>query len=176
MVRRKQFMILLIISVILVGCQNSEVEGNKDTPSSSGEGQDQPAATPEILDPTPETIERIEATPALVRGKDYLLARAVSDLSTRLGVSEDDIQVVRMEAVEWSDSSLGCPAEGMDYAQVITPGYEITLQVDEVEYRYHSDKDQFMVLCSEDGIPKLLPIPIQPGDKIQDGSPWMPVD
>ena len=105
-----------------------------------------------------------------------MVSRAVSDLMQRLGVLEEEIQFVSVEAVEWSDSSLGCPQEGMAYAQVMTPGYEIILQANGEEYRYHSDKEQFMVLCTEDDTPELLLIPIQPGDKIQDDSPWMPVD
>ena len=111
-----------------------------------------------------------------MRGEPYIVGRAVSDLAQRLGLSEGDIQVVSVEAVEWSDSSLGCPAEGMDYAQVITPGYEVILQVDQDVYSYHSDEGLLMVLCGEDGTPEILPIPIQPGEKIRDGSPWVPVD
>jgi hypothetical protein len=176
--RRKQYMILLIVVVMLVSCQTSSVEIEKNLPSSSGEGQEQPSATPKMPDSTSEieAVEPIENTSTLRRGDDVLISRAISDLTRRLSVMEDEIQVVSVEAVEWPDSSLGCPVEGRDYAQVITPGYEILLQVGENIYRYHSDKEQFMLLCAEDGTPEMLEIPIQPGDKIQDDSPWMPVD
>ncbi len=176
MQRRIAVGLLLIISLTFVGCQTKGATGEKNVPVPSAEGQDQPIETPQAPEPTEESLERMENTPAPMRGEEYIVARAVSDLSQRLGVAEDDIQVVGVEAVEWSDSSLGCPAEGMDYAQVITPGYEITLRVDEKEYSYHSDEGRFMLLCAEDGTVEILPIPIQPGDKIQDDSPWMPVD
>ena len=52
------------------------------------------------------------------------LARAA--LAQELAVAEADIAVVAVEETEWRDSSLGCPKPGMNYLQVITPGYKIT--------------------------------------------------
>ena len=173
---RRIIWILLVFSVLLVSCQTMESTSVKELPASSEGGQDQPAASPQTSDPTPDTVDPIEDIPAPKRGEEYMLSRALADLTQRLDMPEDEIQVVSVEAVEWSDSSLGCPSEGMDYAQVITPGYEIILQADGAEYRYHSDKEHFMVLCGEGNTPELLLIPIQPGEKIQDGSPWMPVE
>lgn len=45
------------------------------------------------------------------------------DAASRLGVPASQLSVVRVEARQWSDSSLGCPQPGLLYAQVITPGY-----------------------------------------------------
>ena len=47
---------------------------------------------------------------------------ALRDAATVLGVPANQLQVVQVEAVEWSDASLGCPRPGAMYAQVITPG------------------------------------------------------
>jgi hypothetical protein len=41
--------------------------------------------------------------------------------------------------MEWRDASLGCPVKGMMYAQVITPGFKITLEFEEQTYSYHTD-------------------------------------
>lgn len=38
-----------------------------------------------------------------------------------------NIEVISVKAVQWPDSSLGCPQPGMMYAQVITSGYQVTL-------------------------------------------------
>ena len=54
-----------------------------------------------------------------------------------------------MEAVEWSDASLGCPQEGFMYAQVITPGYLIILEAQGEQYEYHTDQTTNVVLCQE---------------------------
>ena len=79
---------------------------------------------------------------------------ARQDLAQRLGVKAEDIAVQAVEAVEWSDASLGCPQLGMMYAQVITPGYRIRLQAGDQIYEYHSDQRR-AILCE----PKLRPGP-----------------
>src|SRR5262245_26364313 len=58
-----------------------------------------------------------------------LLADAKADAAKRTGKSDKEITVVSAERVSWSDASMGCPAPGMMYAQVIVPGYRIILRV-----------------------------------------------
>ena len=55
---------------------------------------------------------------------------AVADLAERQGADPADIEVVSVENVTWPDSSLGCPEEGMQYAQVLTDGVLIVLELD----------------------------------------------
>lgn len=76
---------------------------------------------------------------------------ATNDLAAELGVSPDEIKVTTVQAVDFPDSSLGCPEEGMMYAQVITPGYALMLEVDGTVYEYHgTDKaDGHVVRCEE---------------------------
>lgn len=74
---------------------------------------------------------------------------AVEDLSRRLGVTRDQIQVRVVEKAEWRDSSLGCPEPGKAYAQVITPGYRIVLEAQGKTYEYHSDEGRRVVLCEK---------------------------
>jgi hypothetical protein len=71
---------------------------------------------------------------------------AKQDLSQMLVIPPDQIAVVRSEAVDWTDSSLGCAAEGRSYDQVITSGYRIILAVEETRYEYHTDS-QRIFLC-----------------------------
>ncbi len=73
------------------------------------------------------------------------LARAA--LAQELALAETDIAVVAVEATEWRDSSLGCPKPGMNYLQVITPGYKITLEAQGKRYEYHSDTNRRVVRC-----------------------------
>ena len=49
----------------------------------------------------------------------------IDDLSKRTGLPKSDIKVVSVEAVQWPDTSLGCPQPDMMYAEVVTPGYRI---------------------------------------------------
>jgi len=77
-----------------------------------------------------------------------LVRLAREDLSERLGVPEGQITVQLVEAVEWRDSSLGCPKPGFQYLQVITPGYRIRLVVDGEIHEYHTD-DKNVVYCEQ---------------------------
>lgn len=103
-----------------------------------------------------------------------IIELVVRDLALRLKLDRDQIQVLSIESVEWVDAGLGCPLPGMGYAQVVTPGYRVTLEAEGDAYLYHTDTKQVFVLCRE-GDPALPVIPVDP-DEIQDGVPWMPVD
>jgi len=74
---------------------------------------------------------------------------AKEDLARRLDVSVSEISVISVEAVDWPDTSLGCPQPGMAYAQVITPGYLIVLGAAAQNYEYHTDEHSFVALCRE---------------------------
>jgi hypothetical protein len=78
-----------------------------------------------------------------------LLEQALADLADRTGLAATAIRVVSVEEVEWSDTSLGCPEEGMMYAQVITPGYLIILEAEGQQYEYHADDEVTVTLCEK---------------------------
>jgi|GEM_PF-1126559 len=64
---------------------------------------------------------------------------AKNDLSQKLNIPIGDIKLVKEEAVDWPDTSLGYPDERMMYAQVITSGFRIILKAQDKLYEYHSD-------------------------------------
>ena len=68
-------------------------------------------------------------------------------LAKELALTAGDIAVVTVEENEWRDSSLGCPKPGINYLQVITPGYNITLEAQGQRYEYHSNTNQRVVRC-----------------------------
>lgn len=61
------------------------------------------------------------------------------DLAARLNIDPDTVKTRSVQAQSWPDRSLGCPKPGVSYAQVVTPGFVIELQVVGRTYRYHSD-------------------------------------
>ena len=67
-------------------------------------------------------------------GQDDAEAEAVRlatrTLSEHLGVDEQSISLDDVVAVDWPDSSLGCPEPGRSYAPIIMSGYRVTLAVD----------------------------------------------
>ncbi len=138
-------------------------EGGEPEPAATGlpteisVPETSPIATPlpseivEPVSPVPKGVEPAVAPADMqpIPGSETALAAAIADLSQQTGVSADQITLVSMEAQEWSDASLGCPQEGMMYAQVITPGYLIILAAQGQQYEYHTDQAANVVLCQQ---------------------------
>ena len=80
---------------------------------------------------------------------DTVIALAIDDLANHLNASPEKIAIVSVNSMEWPNSALGCPLDGMDYLMVITPGFVIVLEADGEQYIYHTDDRQTVVLCAE---------------------------
>jgi hypothetical protein len=74
-------------------------------------------------------------------------------LARDTGVAEADITVKSVDAVEWRNSSLGCPKNGVMYMQVITPGYRIVLSAQGTDYNFHTDMNDRVVKCERPETP-----------------------
>ena len=80
-------------------------------------------------------------------GAEPFVERAREDLAHRTGVDKSEITVVKVEAVDWPDTSLGCPQPDMLVLPVITPGYKIVLSCAGETHVYHSDRGTRVVYC-----------------------------
>jgi len=72
---------------------------------------------------------------------DPRIVAAIDEVSERFGYPRDEITLVSIEAVTWPDTSLGCPATGVEYEQVEVPGYRVTLRWIDVDIVYHGALD-----------------------------------
>ena len=139
-----------LLTFLLTGCQASQTL--PDTPPES------------ISSPIPTlpVTGDIEMTPSLLTpeepGLQELITNIKADLAGRLSLPMEEISLVEVTEVEWSDSSLDCPQEGMSYLQVITPGYRILLQANNQTYEYHTNRDSHFVFCSG-RLPPIIPQP-----------------
>jgi hypothetical protein len=128
------------------------------------------SACNQIMSPTHEITalpaegNNAQMTPALSTPVEsnlqLLINKATTNLAQRLTISENEIVVLEATSVTWPDGSLGCPQEGMVYAQVLTPGYLIRLQSGEQEFEYHASRSTTVIFC-ENPAP---PIPGTPAD------------
>ncbi len=99
-----------------------------------------------ITNPTPEqTKPKITIVPEAVK----LVDQSRQDLSSRIGVNFNEINVISVKAVDWSDASLGCPEPGKMYAQVITPGFEILLEAKGKSYTYNTSLKGEIIYCDK---------------------------
>ena len=80
-----------------------------------------------------------EAGGAGSRTQDRLMLTARADLAKRLGVPVPEIQAAGVTPKTFEDVSLGCPKAGMQYAQVLTEGWVLTLRHGNRDFTYHAD-------------------------------------
>jgi hypothetical protein len=73
-----------------------------------------------------------------------LLKEAMADLASERKVGVDVVTPISVEAHTFPDTSLGVPEEGMVYAQVQTPGYILTLSVEDEIFTYHGSEDRLI--------------------------------
>jgi len=114
---------ILAATAALTVCLLAACGDNPQPESSGANGQDTPLATV-----PPQTLNDRQQQ-----------ARQV--LAERLSAPVDSLALVSDEPVSWSDASLGCPEEGMMYAQVITPGHRITFSYQGERYEVHTSRD-----------------------------------
>ncbi len=69
----------------------------------------------------------------------FMMAR--DDLE-RFGISTVSVKMMTLEKVEWGDASLGNPEPGIMYAQIITPGFKMSMAADGSTYMYHTSMDR----------------------------------
>jgi hypothetical protein len=149
-----------------------QVEEKVETPTSQAEEkvatetpQSQPITGGEDTSPVPKPLTELRngspvSTPLPGQGPAILPAgteelvdtakKMLAETST-VQVTADEIKVVSLEPVEWRDTSLGCPQEGMAYAQVITPGYVIVLEAGGQTYEFHTNTTNQVVPCFKEG-------------------------
>jgi hypothetical protein len=139
----------MLVAALLVGSLVSCGWG-PDRTSSSAPAVDGPVAT---LSPATGSPVRVEAPVRLAPtvqaspvSPEPLVALATADAARQSGTDPGTVTVVQVEPREWPDRSLGCPRPGMGYAQAITPGFLIVVEVGTRRFEYHTDHAQ-IVLC-----------------------------
>jgi hypothetical protein len=149
-------LLTLLLGLVLVACGSPNGEAGGDTTTTG----DEPATTTTTAlppAPTTTTIGDIEMP------HDHEVVEAArADLAQRNGVALEAVSVVRAREVDWPDSALGCPEEGMAYTQAVVSGYQVILQIDGRVFDYHAGSDGEVFLCpseERDGGYEFVPPP-----------------
>jgi hypothetical protein len=121
-----------------------------------------------VTSPAPQTTQSAQTLPVLptVPGSedlsaDLLVTKIIDNLAGRISLDPEKVSVVEATSVNWPDTSLGCPQPGIEYAQVLTPGFRIVLEARGERYEYHTGRDDQFILCSQDAS-LIEPIPVMP--------------
>ena len=89
-----------------------------------------------------------------------MLDRIRADAAQRAGVALDQVKVLTVESVTWSDGSLGCPEPGMMYTQALVRGYRVRVDAAGTILLYHAGTQNTFVHCPPDRAQE--PSPIDP--------------
>lgn len=76
-----------------------------------------------------------------------IMEAVVLNLSQQMSISAESVSIDSVESVTWSNGGLGCPEEGMAYAEVMVEGSRITLEADGETFTYHTSSGGEFVLC-----------------------------
>ena len=166
---RKMIVWSLLTVWLLAACQPAS-----ETPPAGPPEEEQPSDSPGYPAPelneaapaypgagAPEPIEASPAqgypAPAVNEVPADILEKITADALNRAGLADAAVTVVRAEAVEWPDGSLGCPQPDMMYTQAIVPGYWVVLEVDGKPFDYRASQRGDFVLCENGAPPIFLP-------------------
>jgi hypothetical protein len=75
-----------------------------------------------------------------------ILVKARSDLARRLGVDENEIAEGHVEQTDFPNAALGAPVEEEMSAQIITPGWRISLKAGGDTYEYRATARQLRLV------------------------------
>ncbi len=89
------------------------------------------------------------ATASASTGLSAVETAARNFLDEEMSIDSTSPTLARIERVDWSDASLGCPAPGVSYAQVIVPGFNLVFDNGGQSVEVHSNIDgSQLVACS----------------------------
>ncbi len=70
--------------------------------------------------------------------------------SLAFNVDRATISVLIDEEVAWPSSALGCPKPGMNYLDVISPGFRVVIEQGGRQYSYHAGRNGNFFLCDRE--------------------------
>lgn len=147
--RARVIALLLLVALVASACGPALVTGG--TPEATLSATDTPVSEPTPTPTEPGRSPGEMATPDEAKALRAVASTALEDLSTRLGIPAERIDVAEVKEVDWPDTSLGCPRPGMAYAQVITNGMQVILEAEGKSYDYHGRAPQDLFLCLPGG-------------------------
>ena len=148
-------LLVLLFGLMLVACGSPNGESGATTTT----GAEPAPTTTAVPPPAPTTTTNGDIE--MPHDHDVVEA-ARADLAQRNGVPLEEVSVVRAREVDWPDSAIGCPEDGMAYTQVVVSGYQVLLQVDGRVFDYHAGSEGEVFLCpseERDGGYEFVPPP-----------------
>jgi hypothetical protein len=151
---RKGFLssVLLLAVLLIAAC------GGAATPAAEPTPEGEPAEGVEIVTPSNPTPEEEELDPRGVEDVTNISAQVLEQLAAQTGLALDSFTVSDVTEQEWPNAGLGCPQPDQSYIEVITPGYQFTIQGGDETFDVRTNADgSAIVICDESGAPLSVP-------------------
>ena len=147
----------LATALLLVGCGAPEAGGGDAATAAArikGGLEAQAGAVQSVS--TQAAVAAKAATPATgaaAKGATGMTPEQIgqaarAEAARALNVPVDQVTVERVDQVDWRDSSLGCGEPGKVYAQVITEGYRVIVNVGGQRREVHTDGGGRVAYCA----------------------------
>ena len=144
--------IVVLLGLLIVACDEGEgvrtvpttgtVPG-ADATATPGEATATPMAEPatptQAVMPNPSPTPTTDSACVQKETRSPVIA-ACEALADRFGRSPAEVLVASVTPKQWSNSCLGLAGPEEVCAQVITPGYEVVLELDGAMYTYHTNE------------------------------------
>ncbi len=128
------FLLSLLIVNPVQGCEYSQSEASPEAVH-----QDQQISESQTSNPS-SLISKAPMVPQAIADK------VLADLAQRTGQPIGNFKIKSSESENWPDSCLGLAQEGQMCAQVITPGWKITVQSGQETWVYRTNQNGRTVL------------------------------
>jgi hypothetical protein len=101
---------------------------------------------------TPSSAQPSQANPSeSIDLPTSVIDPVVAEVAKLAGVPADQVTVISAEAVTFPDGSLGCPAPGVAYTQVLVDGYKIVAEAGGKTYDFRGSGSGFRQCTSPTG-------------------------
>ena len=139
----------MLTMTALVACQ-SAASASPFAPTGSSPGPSPQSSPPQDVAPTlaQEDSDMVPVTPP-DETAEKMVSLVKGHLAQRLNIPAGQIVLTEVKPVVWRDAGLGCPKPGVDYIQMETQGYRISLEANGRAYIYQTDSAKRFVPCSQ---------------------------
>ncbi len=150
----------ILLLVFLAGCaaENNVNMNPQNDPEASASAEERLEARQRAQNRLPESVPDEVAAAVTGEVPDAILSQVKADLTKRIGVPAEELEIIVAEAVVWPDGSLGCPKPDQTYTQATVAGYQIVLRHADKQHDYRASESGYFFLCEK-------PLPTRPERK-----------
>ncbi len=136
------------------GTAPEDTRAGADEVGNGDDGDDGTGPDRSDTEKQPESVTQPDKETTVVGEVPHgMLLPVLEDAAAHAGAAADALLVVRAEAIEWPDGSLGCPEPGVVYTQAVVPGYWVELVSGDDRYDYRLTAEGDFVRCAGGGQP-----------------------